>query len=216
MQATNASPQRQRCWAARVRTGCATCRQRRVKCDEHKPACHRCFIAQRKCHGLGYGNQPPPGSASCISPRPSASPRHSATSDVADIIYLAPLVFSNPVRHDVDPTSSEYVPSYMVSQGKEILTYIDYLPSACGHSDVLDGSMRCVADAMRIQCIKASHGQSPASSIVSHQKYNSMRASYSKTLKKLQRALDDPEQCVATETLCAAILLYTFEVGQLS
>ncbi|UKZ72902.1 hypothetical protein TrVFT333_000539 [Trichoderma virens FT-333] len=35
----------------RTRTGCLTCRARRVKCDERKPACNRCTIANVECAG---------------------------------------------------------------------------------------------------------------------------------------------------------------------
>ncbi|KAF2813711.1 uncharacterized protein BDZ99DRAFT_567463 [Mytilinidion resinicola] len=35
----------------RVKTGCTTCRIRRVKCDETKPACIRCTRTGRKCEG---------------------------------------------------------------------------------------------------------------------------------------------------------------------
>ncbi|KAF1947789.1 hypothetical protein EJ02DRAFT_507602 [Clathrospora elynae] len=35
----------------RVRTGCETCRTRRVKCDETKPACTRCTKTSRICGG---------------------------------------------------------------------------------------------------------------------------------------------------------------------
>jgi hypothetical protein len=35
----------------RVKTGCITCRQRRVKCDERKPFCHRCEVANISCDG---------------------------------------------------------------------------------------------------------------------------------------------------------------------
>ena len=35
----------------RVRTGCATCRKRRVKCDEAKPTCARCRVANFVCEG---------------------------------------------------------------------------------------------------------------------------------------------------------------------
>ncbi|KAF2500255.1 hypothetical protein BU16DRAFT_578253 [Lophium mytilinum] len=35
----------------RVKTGCTTCRIRRVKCDETKPACLRCTKTGRKCEG---------------------------------------------------------------------------------------------------------------------------------------------------------------------
>lgn len=33
----------------KVRTGCATCKTRRVKCDENRPECGRCRTANRKC-----------------------------------------------------------------------------------------------------------------------------------------------------------------------
>lgn len=39
----------------RVKTGCLTCRQRRVKCDERKPTCERCQVANVYCEG--YDNQ---------------------------------------------------------------------------------------------------------------------------------------------------------------
>jgi hypothetical protein len=40
-------PERRR----RVKTGCVTCRKRRVKCDERKPTCHRCEAANISCDG---------------------------------------------------------------------------------------------------------------------------------------------------------------------
>ncbi|KAK4123060.1 hypothetical protein N657DRAFT_574109 [Parathielavia appendiculata] len=35
----------------KVRTGCITCKIRRVKCDEAKPRCHRCTSTGRQCDG---------------------------------------------------------------------------------------------------------------------------------------------------------------------
>ncbi|KAN0099262.1 hypothetical protein V8E51_013037 [Hyaloscypha variabilis] len=49
---TEARP-KQRKSAPKVRTGCATCRSRRVKCDEGKPACQRCIKLGVKCDGYG-------------------------------------------------------------------------------------------------------------------------------------------------------------------
>ncbi|KAJ1323766.1 RNA polymerase II-specific transcription factor-like protein [Microdochium nivale] len=37
----------------KVRTGCLTCKGRKVKCDEAKPACARCVRAGRRCDGYG-------------------------------------------------------------------------------------------------------------------------------------------------------------------
>lgn len=41
----------------RTRTGCLTCRARRVKCDERKPACNRCIIANVECAGYAPRRQ---------------------------------------------------------------------------------------------------------------------------------------------------------------
>ncbi|KAL9111253.1 MAG: hypothetical protein Q9227_004331 [Pyrenula ochraceoflavens] len=42
----------------KVRTGCTTCKVRRVKCGEEKPACDRCTSTGRRCGG--YPAPPPP------------------------------------------------------------------------------------------------------------------------------------------------------------
>lgn len=42
-------PKRTRESTSKVRTGCSTCKIRRVKCDEGKPACRRCAVGGRNC-----------------------------------------------------------------------------------------------------------------------------------------------------------------------
>ncbi|KAJ6780674.1 hypothetical protein PWT90_01334 [Aphanocladium album] len=59
---------RQKRWAPRVRTGCLTCRKRRVKCDETKPVCMRCVKVGRECINL------PDHATAMLGPRSSASP----------------------------------------------------------------------------------------------------------------------------------------------
>lgn len=34
-------------------TGCYTCRERKLKCDDAKPACNRCLAVGIKCQGYG-------------------------------------------------------------------------------------------------------------------------------------------------------------------
>ncbi|KAK2056877.1 hypothetical protein LY76DRAFT_594723 [Colletotrichum caudatum] len=41
----------------KVRTGCVTCKIRKVKCDETKPACLRCIKTGRKCDGYSHLKQ---------------------------------------------------------------------------------------------------------------------------------------------------------------
>ena len=35
----------------RTKTGCQTCRNRRIKCDEQKPECNNCIKSKRQCGG---------------------------------------------------------------------------------------------------------------------------------------------------------------------
>ncbi|KAI1128340.1 hypothetical protein F5Y10DRAFT_177373 [Nemania abortiva] len=52
--------------SSKVRTGCVTCKVRKVKCDEGKPNCKRCTSTGRKCDGYG----PPPASSALSWHRP--------------------------------------------------------------------------------------------------------------------------------------------------
>lgn len=45
---------RSRAVKSRVRSGCVTCKIRRVKCDERKPVCDRCASAGYECDGYWY------------------------------------------------------------------------------------------------------------------------------------------------------------------
>ncbi|KAJ6788224.1 hypothetical protein PWT90_04368 [Aphanocladium album] len=36
-------------WTPRARTGCSTCRARRIKCDELVPVCRKCLLADKAC-----------------------------------------------------------------------------------------------------------------------------------------------------------------------
>lgn len=49
---TTAEPNKRRTIRRRTRTGCLTCRKRRIKCDERKPHCFNCERSRKVC--LGY------------------------------------------------------------------------------------------------------------------------------------------------------------------
>ncbi|KAF2014609.1 hypothetical protein BU24DRAFT_217625 [Aaosphaeria arxii CBS 175.79] len=46
-------PGRKKAWKPKTKTGCITCRSRRIKCDEEKPHCKRCTSTGRRCDGYG-------------------------------------------------------------------------------------------------------------------------------------------------------------------
>ncbi|KAJ6779358.1 hypothetical protein PWT90_04023 [Aphanocladium album] len=62
--------QRQKRWTTRSRTGCLTCRSRRIKCDEAKPVCTQCSKSNRPC--LSSSSQAPLGLSPPVLPRPQA------------------------------------------------------------------------------------------------------------------------------------------------
>ncbi|KAI0407248.1 hypothetical protein F4802DRAFT_46759 [Xylaria palmicola] len=53
----------------KVRTGCRTCKIRKVKCDEGKPYCNRCTSTGRKCDGYGAPSSPTSSALSWYRPR---------------------------------------------------------------------------------------------------------------------------------------------------
>ncbi|KAJ4144916.1 hypothetical protein LMH87_003783 [Akanthomyces muscarius] len=64
-------PPRRKQWAPRVRTGCHTCRLRRIKCDETQPVCKRCLAGGRDCqYSLVW--RPPNGDESGTQARSNA------------------------------------------------------------------------------------------------------------------------------------------------
>ncbi|KAI2615959.1 hypothetical protein GGR54DRAFT_642046 [Hypoxylon sp. NC1633] len=63
----NEPPAKRRANHAKVRTGCTTCKTRRVKCDEKKPCCGRCEKSGYVCGG--YEQPQPASSTSGISKR---------------------------------------------------------------------------------------------------------------------------------------------------
>ncbi|KAI0896816.1 hypothetical protein F4806DRAFT_463028 [Annulohypoxylon nitens] len=72
------APKRKRASRPKVRTGCITCKIRRVKCDETKPACTRCTSTGRKCDG--YEGAAPPRPRKSPSAPPSSTSFSSSTS----------------------------------------------------------------------------------------------------------------------------------------
>ncbi|KAK4151694.1 hypothetical protein C8A00DRAFT_35645 [Chaetomidium leptoderma] len=50
----------------KVRTGCLTCKKRKLKCDEAKPHCRRCSSTGRACEGYHPDRQSPPAAGTAI------------------------------------------------------------------------------------------------------------------------------------------------------
>jgi hypothetical protein len=79
-----------------VRTGCLTCKARKVKCDETKPACLRCVKTGRRCDG--YAPVSPPSGRSGLALSPQLTPEFESAEERRAFDYYrarsAPLIGS--------------------------------------------------------------------------------------------------------------------------
>jgi hypothetical protein len=92
---------RQRTWHHKVKSGCSTCKRRKVRCDEGRPSCQRCTKAGYDCGGY----LPPKiwlfeGSKTSSSGQSSsyASPSSSSSSSSSDVIVQAPSLLEDKVN----------------------------------------------------------------------------------------------------------------------
>ncbi|KAI1477917.1 hypothetical protein F4774DRAFT_387203 [Daldinia eschscholtzii] len=85
-------PQR-RCRTSKpkVKTGCNNCKQRRIKCDEQRPACTQCVRSKRECTGY------PPPPRNMVSAERRIAPK-AAVRDVAPVAQ---------VHNDIRPVRSQ-------------------------------------------------------------------------------------------------------------
>ncbi|KAJ5089456.1 hypothetical protein N7532_008140 [Penicillium argentinense] len=58
----------------RTKTGCLTCRKRRIKCDEGHPVCRNCVKSKRECLGYDPVFRPQASTPSAIQPAPNPPP----------------------------------------------------------------------------------------------------------------------------------------------
>ena len=83
-------------------------------------------------------------------------------------------------------------------------SYFSFLPSRYGYSACLDDATHCLAARLRQWVIAP--GDSPSDGVLSL---------YSKSLRSLQSALNDPDLCLKPEILCATAVLSIYEVTRL-
>lgn len=116
---------RVRKWTSKTRTGCRTCRARRIKCDETRPSCLKCSKSGRICQGYEL----PTANASksnppLLLPRAAASPASSLNTmilpilpETLDILELRAFdFFRDHAAHSLSGHFSSSVFQYLVLQ----------------------------------------------------------------------------------------------------
>ncbi|TRX88241.1 hypothetical protein FHL15_010866 [Xylaria flabelliformis] len=119
----NTPPVKRRATHAKARTGCVTCKRRRVKCDEAKPTCARCIKSGHKCAGYedwSAATDPQPPS------RARSSSKHPDKSTTAHLLLLRPKPKSPAVvvpgpnlrdrEHRVNLLHASLTPTYLDAQ----------------------------------------------------------------------------------------------------
>ncbi|KAH8652414.1 hypothetical protein BX600DRAFT_386909 [Xylariales sp. PMI_506] len=90
-------PRRVRTSKPKVKTGCNNCKQRRIKCDEKRPACTQCVRSKKVCTGY-----PPPPRAKIfeevrIAPRPTSG-AVSISPTTSKIVPVQPPILAAQIR----------------------------------------------------------------------------------------------------------------------
>lgn len=95
------SPHRYRICGTPVRTGCRTCKIRRVKCGEEKPFCKRCTSTGRRCDGYEIITDPK---------------KRNSTKKQNSIIELSTVVQSNALQDSLEPIILDFFRAYTVAE----------------------------------------------------------------------------------------------------
>ncbi|KAF2159346.1 hypothetical protein M409DRAFT_60928 [Zasmidium cellare ATCC 36951] len=87
---------RVRAFAPKTKSGCKTCRSRRIKCDETKPSCKKCLTGDRTCEWFESASPTPPKS----SPESSDQSERRVLLPARSAVYVP-----DPSSADVQPSS---------------------------------------------------------------------------------------------------------------
>lgn len=101
----------------KVRSGCITCKARKVKCDEQKPECGRCSTSGRRCEGYS------PSPSSSTSPEPDQSHRQLTVSSPP------------PQFHDLSDRNRRKLDFFIATAGPQLAGELDQVRSS-SHSIV--------------------------------------------------------------------------------
>ncbi|KAB8258249.1 hypothetical protein BDV32DRAFT_126074 [Aspergillus pseudonomiae] len=114
----------------RTKTGCLTCRKRRIKCDEGHPVCRNCVKSKRECLGYDpvFKQQPTP---SAIQPAPNphpslvVNPQDPSTSSSTPTYPSAPPGYVPAVSQPFAPSESPSTSTERYDYGAQIDPTLD-------------------------------------------------------------------------------------------
>ncbi|OHW89648.1 C6 zinc finger domain-containing protein [Colletotrichum incanum] len=190
-------PQLTRASKPKVRTGCVTCRRRRVKCDEGKPACSACLKYQGQCEGYkSEKTQKPSHSSQLRAIYPKLASRGAGNGFLIEPNYTS-LVFSNQLEKD-------HFDYWLAFTGTTVLFRSDLLTKVIPQLSWEDAAIKHAALAIGASALS---GSTRKERMLGKGRFNSdALVHYSKALKLLYSSPMSPER-----TLLACLLFITFE-----
>jgi hypothetical protein len=107
-------------YAPKVRTGCLTCKKRRVKCDETKPKCLKCLNSDYQCNGYA-----PPKAWVFESSVKGTPPKEEtiSPSTTSEDEEKAPSLLVHPAAHPFTPDEARSMLFYLRRSGRIISKY---------------------------------------------------------------------------------------------
>ncbi|KAH8728279.1 hypothetical protein GQ44DRAFT_702087 [Phaeosphaeriaceae sp. PMI808] len=173
--------------------GCATCRKRRIKCDETRPSCSQCRRGGRSCPGyeraMKFVNE---GRRFQRNPLPVVYP--------ASLSSIQP---SHDGQHRVQLVSTFVQDLFPLHHGRRQHSFIGgwlwLVPTVLQHSPYLDLAAEAVA--------LGYFGKQSKSRDTLVRSYSV----YTNALRVLSKAIQHPKECLSSETLCAVLLLLQYE-----
>ncbi|KAF4445961.1 hypothetical protein F53441_10350 [Fusarium austroafricanum] len=186
--------------------GCATCKKRKIKCDELTPTCTQCKTAGWSCPGpseakVVFRNQ----TSADIARKSAGTPSTASTSAVSPGSEVWKRPVSPPVR---DRATTFFMRQYVfdATSGSATLPFRDnheFLPGLIRNQQSSFGLLSTTVAAAGFAALSNAGN-------VSEWRAEAFRL-YDSAIRQLQTALQDPVQRISDETLGAVLLMGTFE-----
>ncbi|XEV03220.1 hypothetical protein FSHL1_008507 [Fusarium sambucinum] len=184
--------------APRRRTGCQTCRKRRIKCDEKRPACTKCVQSGWKCDGY------PSNVVSTITPHKDRLPRLSPP-----IPLLSITSYSIPFKVPGSQRDRQLLQYFCVQGASEIS---GFLTSDFWSDIVLRESHQDSALRQALVAMSSLHLDYITSDSVNSQAANvEILDNYGKAIRTIRRRLAQPSPDTTKVALICCIIFYCCE-----
>ncbi|GAM87597.1 hypothetical protein ANO11243_056240 [Dothideomycetidae sp. 11243] len=190
---------------SRVRTGCLTCRIRKVKCDEAKPACERCTSTGRKCDGYAGSRSPAGVSAS----KNTQALSFSRTAKRPHIIAVRPQADANCLSGVLSAEECRWVLYFSQVAAPAISDLADgdfwtnLVPQISCSEPAIRNALLALGSTYTQMEAAASSGQ-PTNKIVASE--HSIRH-YNKAIAQLRQYLDSESAMVEAPLICCLIFI---------